>query len=228
LPFVSPFVLVLNLNLDLNLFHLMIPSIWPNDLTVLFVGTVVSDLSDTLGFHHIHPKDRLWELLENSAITPKRILTKEDCKAMIDGHKFGNVSEPVRLMFIEKKTSQLLKLGIGLTDLNRRMIASTEKDKATRPNEDDVRDFVAKAGELNSKVLAFIMNPDIFVESFKSRFPEANTALGLQPFKIGSSEVWLLGSTIAMLRGEALTQQEDAFFALGERVEAIKNEIAAN
>ena len=200
----------------------MIPSIWPNDLTVLFVGTVVSDLSDTIGFYHINTKDRLWELLENSAITPNRVIKKDECKAMIDGYKFGSVSEPVRLMFIEKKTSQLLKLGIGLTDLNRRMIAANEKDKAVRPNEDDVRDFVAKVGELTPRVLAFIMNPDIFVDSFKSRHPDANTTLGLQPFKVGSSEVWLLGSTTAMLRGEALTQQEDAFFALGERVEAIK------
>ena len=200
----------------------MIPSIWPNDLTVLFVGTVVSDLSDTIGFYHINTKDRLWELLENSDITPNRVIKKDECKAMIDGYKFGSVSEPVRLMFIEKKTSQLLKLGIGLTDLNRRMIAANEKDKAVRPNEDDVRDFVAKVGELTPRVLAFIMNPDIFVDSFKSRHPDANTTLGLQPFKVGSSEVWLLGSTTAMLRGEALTQQEDAFFALGERVEAIK------
>jgi len=206
----------------------MLSSIWPKDLSLLFIGTVVSDLADTLGFYHIHPKDRLWELLENSAITPNRIITKDDCKAMIDGHKFGSVSEPVRLMFIEKKTSQLLKLGIGLTDLNRRMVAGNEKDKAVKPNEDDVRNFVAKAGELTPKVLAFIMNPDISVESFKSRFADANTTLGLQPFKIGSSEVWLLGSTIAILRGEALTQQEDAFFALGERLEAIKKNVGPN
>jgi G:T/U-mismatch repair DNA glycosylase len=200
----------------------MLSEIWPKDLIVLFIGTVVTELSDTLGFHHIHPKDRLWELLENSAMTPKRVMTKEECKAMIDGHKFGSVSEPVRLMFIEKKTSQLLKLGIGLTDLNRRMIAANEKDKAVKPNEVDVREFIAKVGELTPRVLAFIVNPDIFVESFKSRYPDATSTFGLQPFQIGASEVWLLGSTAAALRGEALTKQEDAFFALGERIEFLR------
>jgi G:T/U-mismatch repair DNA glycosylase len=129
-------------------------------------------------------------------------------------------------MFTQKKTSQLLRLGIGLTDLNRRVIASGDKDKAARPTKEDIQQFVGRAVKLNSKVLAFVTNADLFVELFKLRYPGVTGTLGLQSFKIGYAEVWFLGSPAGMLRGEVLTKQEDAFFALGERISALKEESA--
>jgi G:T/U-mismatch repair DNA glycosylase len=41
----------------------MLPEILKPDLTVIFVGAAVTELSETLGFYHLHPKDRFWELL---------------------------------------------------------------------------------------------------------------------------------------------------------------------
>ena len=205
----------------------MLPEIWQKDQTVVFVGTAVTELSERLGFYHLDPRNRFWELLELSAITPKRILTPEENKALATGHRDGSLSEPVRLMFIEKKTSQLLKLGIGLTCLNRRMVVGNEKDKSARPTAEDIGDFISKAKELSPKMLAFVTSPDIFVGSFIGSYPTAVVATGRQPFQIGTSEVWLLGSTSGSPRGEALTRQEDDFFALGERVEAHRSGSAA-
>ena len=200
----------------------MLPEIWEPELTVVFVGTAVTEPSDTLGFYHLHPRDRFWELLEISGIAPTRIISKQERKAMADGHANGSVSDPVRSMFIQKRTSQLLRLGVGLTDLNRRVVALNEKDKAARPNQEDLQQFIVKAEKLNPKILALVTAPEIFVDVFKSRYPGCCDTPGMQPFRVGHSEVWLLGSTIASVRGEALEKQEDVFFALGERLSGLK------
>jgi len=204
----------------------MLPEIWEPELKVVFVGTAVVEPSDTLGFYHLHPRDRFWELLEVNAITPTRIISKQERKAMADGHANGSVSDPVRSMFIQKRTSQLLRLGIGLTDLNRRVVALNDKDKAGRPTEEDIQQFIVKDENLNPKILAFVTSPEVFVEVFENRYPVACSSLGLQPFRIGDSEVWLLGSTSGLVRGEALERQEDVFFALGERMTTLKEETA--
>jgi len=204
----------------------MLREIWEPDLPVVFVGTAVEELSDTLGFYHLHPRNRFWELLEIGGVTPIRIITPSERKALADGHARGSLSDPVRLMFIQKKTSQLQRLGIGLTDLNRRVIAIDDKDKAARPTEEDIQQFIARVPTLNPKVLAFLAKPDLFVELFTSRYPGVTATLGLQSFRIGNAEVWLLGSPGGLLRGEALTKQNDAFLALGERILALKGETA--
>ena len=172
----------------------MLSEIWEPDLTVVFVGAAVEELSDTLGFYCLHPRNRFWELLEIGGITPIRIITASERKALTVGHARGSLSDPVRSMFIQKKTSQLLRLGVGLTDLNRRVIASGDKDKAARPTEEDIQQFVGRAVKLNSKILAFVMNADLFVELFNHRYPGVTATLGLQSFTIGNAEAWLLGS----------------------------------
>ena len=73
------------------------------------------------------------------------------------------------------------------------------------------------------KILAFTTGVDVFLEAFKSRYPGITDALGQQPFGIWDAEVWLLGSTKGRVRGDALAKQEDAFFALGERIEALRS-----
>jgi TDG/mug DNA glycosylase family protein len=204
----------------------MLPEIWEPELTVVFVGTAVAEVSDTLGFYHLHPRNRFWGLLEIGGITPTRIITPQESKALMEGHANGSLSDPVRSIFIQKKTSQLLQLGIGLTDLNRRVLASGDKDKSARPTQEDIEHFIAKDEKLNPKVVAFVISPEIFVELFKGRYPGACGTLGVQPFRIGNSEVWLLGATSGLVRGEALSRQEDAFFALGERISVLKGETA--
>ena len=204
----------------------MLAEIWEPDLSVVFVGNAVAEHSDTLGFYHLHPRDRFWEMLEIGGITPQRIITPQERKALADGHADGSLSDPVRSMFTQKKTSQLLRLGIGLTDLNRRVLASNDKDKSARPTHEDIEQFIVRDEKLNPKIVAFVTSPESFVELFMSCFPGATGTLGLQPFRIGRSEVWLLGSTSVVIRGEALGRQEDVFLALGERISVLKGETA--
>ncbi len=199
----------------------MLREIWDPGLNILFVETAVDEVSDKLGFYHLHPRDRFWEAIELGGITPRRIISPSERKALDEGQKQGSLSDPIRSLFIEKKTSQLLKLGIGLTDLNRRIIATSDKDKAARPTENDVREFTDRVSALNPKLLGFVVNADLFVELFEGRYPGVTSTPGLQSITIGKAEVWLLGSTLTKPRGEALTRQEDAFFALGERSDAL-------
>lgn len=196
----------------------MLPEIWEPNLKVVFVGTAIAEPSDTLGFYYLHPRDRFWEMLELGGITPTRLITPQERKALSDGHASGSLSDPVRVMFTQKRTSQLLKLGIGLTHLNRRVVASSERDKSAKPTADDIQQFVVRVGNLNPKILAFITSVDIFVEAFKNSYPATSGTPGLQSFRIGNSGVWLLGSTSGLLRGEALARQEDVFVELGKRL----------
>jgi len=198
---------------------IVLQEIWEPDLRVVFVGAMCVSPSDTLGFHHLHQRDRFWELLEVNAITPVQIITKSERKALVEGQARGNLSDPIRLMYIQKKTSQLLKLGIGVTDLNQREVAGDENDKAVRPTMDDVDAFAAKVKSRRPAKLAFVVHPELFCEVFQDFGP--SDVLGQQAFAIGGAEVWLLGSTIKVLRGELLTKQEDAFFALSESLESM-------
>jgi G:T/U-mismatch repair DNA glycosylase len=207
-------------------FVLMINEVWEPDMTAVFVSPAVLELSETLGFSHLHPRDRFWELLETAGITPKRVITSQERKALADGHAEGSLSDPVRLMFIEKKTSQLRGLGIGLAELNRRATVTSEKDRAAIPDDGDIEQFLAKVEALHPKILAFVTRPEIFIQAFKSRYPALTATPGHQQFQMAGSEIWLLGSTTAQMGGALLTAQEDLFFSLGERISGLRGEDA--
>jgi hypothetical protein len=51
----------------------------------------------------------------------------------------------------------------------------------------------------NAKDVAFVTSPEIFVELSKSCYAGACGTLGVQPFTIGNSEVWLPGSACSPL-----------------------------
>lgn len=200
----------------------MINEVWEPGMMAVFVSPVVLELSEKLGFPHLHTRDRFWELLELGGITPKRVITSQERRAMADGMAEGSLSNPVRLMFIEKKTAQLLRLGIGLTELNRRVAVTSEKDRSAVPDVNDIEQFLAKVEALHPRILAFAISPDIYVQAFQIRYQGLTGTPGRQEFQMGGSEVWLLGSTTAQLRGVSLTAQEDLFLALGEHVSALR------
>ena len=196
----------------------MINEIWEPGMKAVFVSPAVLEVSEKLGFDHLHPRDRFWELLALGGITPARVVTSQERKAMADGVAQGSLSEPIRLMFIEKKTSQLIRLGIGIARLNRRVAVASEKDRLAIPEDADIRDFLSRVEQFRPGILGFVTAPGIFVQAFQGRYPASTATPGLQPLQIAGAEVWLLGSTVAQLRGASLTAQEDLFFALGERL----------
>jgi G:T/U-mismatch repair DNA glycosylase len=200
----------------------MLTEIWEPGLLAVFVGMAVDEPSETLGYHHLHPRDRFWELLEIGGITPTRMITPQERKALAEGQARGNLSDPIRVMFVQKKTSQLLRTGVGITVINQRVVVASDKDKLALPSDDDLRDFLGKVKKLKPKIVAFVMAAEAFQEIFRDRTPEVSDTPGIQKFTLEGVEVWLLGSTTKVLRGEALTAQEDAFFALGERMAELK------
>jgi len=205
----------------------MLPEIWEPGLNVLFAAAAVDEVSATLGFRHMHPRSRFWELLETAGLTEGRAITKEERKALEKGHREGSLSDPVRSMFFMKKTSLLLRRGVGLTELNRRLAAAGEKDKAAAPTGEDIAAFRARVHDLKPAIVALVMPVETVMECFPEHRDDA-PAPGQQTWKIGEAEVWVLGSTTALVRGEAATRQEDAFFALGERVTALGGRAAGS
>lgn len=189
----------------------MLPEIWIPDLKVVFVGTCIAEESDQIGFYHLGRNNSFWDLLESSGLTPAKFFPKTERQTLRDAYARGQLSEPLRQLFFEKKTSGLLRAGIGLTDLNRRVVVSSDDDPEARPTLDDIRQFVKKVGELKPKALGFVTSPDLFEDVFRPLFPQASRDRGQQGFKIHGSDVWLLGSTFGRVRGKENKVREDLF-----------------
>jgi G:T/U-mismatch repair DNA glycosylase len=201
----------------------MLQEIMQPGLSVVFVDTVVTALWDTLGFYHLHKRDRFWELLMIGGITSGTLVTPAEAKALEDGHRSGNLTDPVRMLFIEKKTGQLQRLGIGLAQLNRRVTPESERDPEGRPTADDVAKFSRRVELNRPRILAFVTPPEIFESAFGAGPSRVSVRPGLQPAPLCGTEAWYLGPVSFKPRGEAAAKQEDFFFALGERLEALKN-----
>jgi G:T/U-mismatch repair DNA glycosylase len=185
----------------------MLKEILVQNLRVIFVGTVTTEISDELGFYYLTPKNRLWEMLEYANLTSPIVISQSDRKALEDAKHTGVLNDLYKQFFFEKKESTLLKHHIGLTDLNRRLVVSKEDDPAAEPTPDDIQKFVKKIEKFKPKIVAFVTGVEIFEKCFKRLYPSANRQRGKQDFLIGNSEVWLLGSTSGRVKDiDALEQ----------------------
>ena len=200
----------------------MLPEIWAQNLTVVFVGTTVTELSDQLGFYHLGANDRFWYLLEYAGIMPTSLVSPSERKVLVNAQKDGVLNDTYKQLFFEKKERELLKRHIGLTDLNRRRVASKEDDPAAEPIRDDVQKFEKNVKEYEPKILAFVTKIEAFEKCLKSLYPSANRQRGKQDFLIGPSEVWLLGSTSG--RTKDTDALEQVFEDLAERLKGLTNE----
>jgi G:T/U-mismatch repair DNA glycosylase len=173
----------------------MLKDILVQNLHVVFVGTATAEISDDLGFYYLTPKNRFWEMLEYANLTSPIVISQSDRKALADAKHTGVLNDLYKQFFFEKKESTLLKLHIGLTDLNRRLVVSKDDDPAAEPTPDDIQKFVKRIEKFKPKIVAFATNVELFEKCFKPLYPAANRQRGKQEFLIGNSEVWLLGST---------------------------------
>ena len=185
----------------------MLPEILISNLKVVFVGTSVAEVSDELGFYFLGPKNRFWEMLVFANITPSLVISPSDRKALADAKYSGVLDDRYKQFFFEKKEGTLLKQRIGLTDLNRRLVVSRDDDPAAEPNEEDIRKFVKKIEKFRPKLVAFVTGLEIFEKCFKPVYPSATRERGKQNFSIGTSEVWLLGSTSGRVKDTEAIEQ---------------------
>ena len=173
----------------------MLEEIWVSNLKVVFVGTCIAEESDSLGFYYLGRNNAFWDLLEYAGFTPPKFFPKAERQTLRDARATGQLSEQLRQLFFEKKESRLLALGIGLTDLNRRLVVSNDEDPKAGPTQGDIQQFMKKVEKLKPKALGFVTSLDIFEDCFKPLYPQATKTRGEQAFKIHGSHVWLLGST---------------------------------
>ena len=124
--------------------------------------------------------------------------------------------------FFEKKESALVKLQIGLTDLNRRLVVSNDDDPSAQPTTDDIQKFIKKIEKYRPKIVAFVTGLEIFENCFKRVYPSTNRQRGKQDFLIGDSEVWLLGSTSGRVKDTDAIEQ--AFGDLADRLNVLAQE----
>ena len=173
----------------------MLSEILTQNLNVVFVGSTISEMSDELGFYYLGPNNTFWDLLEFARIMPVSLVPSSERKVLMNARKDGVLNDMYKQLFFERKETQLLKHGIGLTDLNRRRAVRNDDDPAAKPTTDDVQKFVRKVEKYRPKILAFATNVETFENAFKPNYPAATRQRGRQDFLIGTSEVWLLGST---------------------------------
>lgn len=172
----------------------MLPEIWANNLHIVFVGCSVPPVCEDLGFYYLTPNNRFWFLLEYAGLTPVSVVTPAERTSLLNAHKDRVLDDLYRKLFFEKKENILLKHHIGLTDLNRRKVIAREDDPAGQPTADDVGKFIRKVEKYSPRIVAAVMKPPLFERAFSAIFPGASQTPGKQDFRIGNSEVWLLGS----------------------------------
>ena len=188
----------------------MLKEILLSNLKIIFVGPVVTVIADDLGFYHLGAKDKFWEMLAYSGLTKGEVISKTDRKALDDAKHTGVLNDLYKQFFFEKKESTLLKARIGMTDLNRRLVVQSEDDPAAAATAADAQALVKKLEKFKPKIAAFTMDPGLFARSFRPLFPSATEEKGKQPFAIGASEVWLLGSAnVRPKDADALEQRFD-------------------
>jgi len=200
----------------------MLKEILIQNLRVLFVGTTVAEISDELGFYYLTPKNRIWDMLEYAGITPTLVISPSDRKALADAKYTGVLNDLYKQFFFEKKESVLLKLHIGLTDLNRRLVISNDDDPAAEPTMDDIQKFVKKVEKYRPKIVAFVTGPEVFEKCLRRLYPSANRQRGKQDFLIGDSEVWLIGSTSGRMKDTDALEQ--VFEELADRLNGLDKE----
>lgn len=185
----------------------MLPEILNRNMRVLFAGTTVSKASDELGFYYLGANNKFWWLLEYAGLTKGPVVTPLERKLMYDTFKTNALNDTYRRLFFEKKERVLVERRFGLTDLNRRVVVSSDDDPAAKPTQEDIRKFVAKVEKFKPAVVAFVAGLDLFEECFRPLYPAASRKRGKQEFTIAGSEVWLLGSTSGRVKDQDALEQ---------------------
>jgi G:T/U-mismatch repair DNA glycosylase len=200
----------------------MLPEIWAQNLRIVFVGAFVPAISDDLGFYYLTPNNRFWFLLEYAGLAPVSVVSASERSTLLNAHKDRVLDEMYKKLFFERKEDILLKHHLGLTDLNRRRVFSKEDDPAAVPTADDLQKFIKKVEKYKPRIVAFVIKPEIFERCFKTISPAASRDTGKQNIRIGSSEVWLLGSTSGRVKDA--DPMEQLFEDLSGRLIALEKE----
>lgn len=185
----------------------MLPEILTHNLKIVFVGTSIPGTSNELGFYYLHKSNKFWSLLEYAHITPSPIISPSNRDALMAAYQDDVLSDEYKRQFFKKKEAELLRHRIGLTDLNRRVVVGNDDDPLAEPTKDDVEKFINNMEKYNPQIIGFVTSEKIFKKCFKPLYSELTEGKGKQKFKIGSSEVWYLGSTSGRVKNTDALEQ---------------------
>jgi TDG/mug DNA glycosylase family protein len=131
-----------------------------NDLRILFVGINPGLYSGATGHHFARPGNRFWRAIHEAGLTPTLLSPAQQ--------------------------SELLELGIGITNLVNRTTARADELTA-----DELvaggRTVVAKVERFRPAQVAFLG-----VSTYRAAFNDPGVVVGRQVRRIGASEVWVL------------------------------------
>ena len=142
----------------------MLPDLLRPGLDLVFVGTAVADRSSEVGHYYAGPGNAFWQLLAESAITPRRVEPRED--------------------------AMLLEFGVGLTDLVKKRSAST--DAVLVDDDFDVGDFVRRIELHAPRCVAF--HGKTAARAFRGVSSSASQPLGTQAWSVAASCVFVVPS----------------------------------
>ena len=137
-----------------------IPDVIEPGLRVLFVGINPGLYSGATGHHFARPGNRFWPTLHRAGFTPRQLSPDE--------------------------TDELLRLGIGITNLVNRTTATAAELSA-----DELR---AGAARLRATVRRFAPGAVavLAVSAYRTAFDRPRAAIGRQPELLEGSRLWLL------------------------------------
>jgi TDG/mug DNA glycosylase family protein len=144
----------------------ILPDLLAPQLRLVFCGSALGTASAQAKAYYAKPGNRFWPTLHEVGLTP---------------HRFAPQDYP-----------QLLKLGIGLTDLNK---TQSGNDDSLSPAHDDAAGLATKIERYRPRILAFTAKrpAQVFLrECFGLKDPPP---YGLQPQRIGRTQLFVLPST---------------------------------
>lgn len=142
----------------------VLPDYLRPDLDVIVCGTAVGTTSARRGHYYAGPGNEFWQLLHQGRLTSEELTPEED--------------------------RRVLDFGIGLTDLAKRVVASSDRHL---DGEFDVAGFVARIEAYRPHVIAFHGKKAAAAVSRYLR-QGRRVHLGLQRWQIGDSRVFVLPS----------------------------------
>lgn len=144
----------------------MLPDFLKPGLMTVLVGTAVGTRSMSRGHYYSGRGNQFWELLWEAGLTEDRIL-------------------------IPEQDSRVLDYGVGLTDLSKTKVISSDPD--LRASDYDVPDFLRKIEKHRPRTVAFNGKTAAKVCARAMHHPASD--LGPAPFAIGPAKVYVLPSS---------------------------------
>ncbi|MFB9724998.1 G/U mismatch-specific DNA glycosylase [Haloechinothrix salitolerans] len=165
-----------------------IPDVIAADLRVLFCGINPSLYSGATGHHFARPGNRFWPALHVAGFTPRQLRPSEQ--------------------------AELLKYGLGVTNLVRR--ATARADELTNAElRDGARRLTSLARRYRPRAIAVVG-----VTAYRSAFARPQAVVGPQPECIEDAVLWVLPNPSGLNAHYQLPDLAAEFGKLRERVNA--------